>query len=385
MKIFMLAVIDTRVSDASIIHFGEIANSLHKLGHEVSLLLPKASSANQVINKEIKIYEMPFYYRESILNAFLVGIWQIFWVLINKPDCEVFLLRWRLLPIGLFKSGYLFKAKKPIFITEHNGWIELEMQVQKRNLAIIGKYLQVFDARFADRVVVVTEGIKQMLITNGLSKNKLFVIDNGTNTAKFYPLVDRVLLKEQLLNTNLPVIGFIGNISRWQGLDDLIDNYIEIKKQMDFILVIIGSGIYKYELLKKVKTLNLSEEIIFIDNVSYSEINKYINLIDYAVAPKVKALNNIGYSPLKIRDYCACGKAVISTRVKGIQELEGQGWLWTYNPDEKGSFIKIVQEIYNNYNLKDIETNARKYAETYFSWDVAAQKIINTIDFEKQK
>jgi len=38
MKILMAGIIDTQVSNASIIHFGEVVNSFSKYGHDVRVL-----------------------------------------------------------------------------------------------------------------------------------------------------------------------------------------------------------------------------------------------------------------------------------------------------------------------------------------------------------
>jgi len=282
------------------------------------------------------------------------------------------------LPIGLFKFTYLLRGEKPVFITEQNGWIEHEMKLQKVRFSFLGKTLQIIDALSSDYIIVVSEGIKNYLIKNRIKPAKIHVIQNGTNLDKFYPFNNRNELKRTILNTDKPVIGFMGNISRWQGVDELIDYYAEIRKKVDCMLLIIGDGLYKNELIKKINTMGLEKNIVFLGNVSYLKSNEYMNLIDIAVAPKIKELDNI-CSPLKIRDYCACGKVVISTKIKGITEFENYGWLWTYESGNKKSFIDLVIDLLENHDITEIRQKARSFAEDNFSWDLSVEKILEII------
>lgn len=380
MKIFMTALFDTRISDASLIHVCEIANSFVKLGNQVTLLTTKWGTDNLLLDSKINIQQIPFFYKDSIFNAMIFSVLQFFYFLLSKKDYDIFYLRWRLLPIGFFK--FLCFKKDIKFVTEHNGWIESEMKLQYKNKlwSKFGKFLQILDAIFSEKVIVVTQGIKDKLLSCSINSEKVIVVGNGTNLEKFHPILNRKIIKHNLLHREEIVLGFMGNIAKWQGVDFLINAFCELRNVNDkIILVIIGDGKYKEEIKQMTDKSIYKNDILIKDNVPYNEVNLWINLFDIALAPKSGSLNDIGYSPLKIRDYCAAGKAVVSSKVNGIKELEGNGWLWTYKEGDYKEFIDIILKIINNENFEIIEKQARDYSKRYFSWDVCAEKILISI------
>jgi len=379
-KILMLGLIDPAKNDASKIHFYEIANSFVKLGHKITLLVPKNSIEQELICG-MNVFKMPLKYSENFFVIFILSILQfVYYLFLSADNYDFVYIRWRLLPCFLFKFVNLLKRNQTQIITEHNGWIKLEAKIQHSNkiYSNIGYWLQVIDALFADKVIAVTQGIKNKLIQSKIKSEKIVVIGNGTNIRHFYPIKNRSDQKKTMLNINDKIIlGFIGNISKWQGLDDLVIAFNELSKKYDnIVLLVIGSGIYLKELKSNISNMPCRTNIVFKENIDYNEINLWMNIIDIAFAPKSYKLNEIGYSPLKIRDYAACGKTIISTNVKGIRELAIHDWLYVYNSNKKNDLIDLIEKVLKT----DFEKNsilARDYAEKHFKWETISQKIID--------
>ena len=193
-------------------------------------------------------------------------------------------------------------------------------------------------------------------------------------------------LKKELLGIKGIVIGFIGNISKWQGIDDIVNSFANINNNFNNVyLLIAGSGMYKEELERKISECCYADRIIIKPNIPYNEVNMWMNVIDIAVAPKTKKLNIAGYSPLKIRDYAAAGCAVVSTDVNGIVELEQHGWLRTYNPDIPGSLDDLLINLLEKGLYVDMGHKARLYAEQNFDWLKIAEVIIKNLPEKVKK
>jgi glycosyltransferase involved in cell wall biosynthesis len=379
-NILMLGLIDAQKNDASKIHFFELAKSFSKLSHNVTLIVPNNYLEFKLI-EGMNVIKMPINYKENFVTIFVLSILQfIFYFFISSGKFDFVYIRWRLLPCFLIKFINIIKMNRTKIITEHNGWIKLEAEIQHSNkvYSIVGNWLQITDAFCADKVIAVTQGIKNKLVKANIKESKIRVVGNGTNINHFYPIKNRNELKSKYLKMkNKIVLGFIGNISKWQGVDSLITVFDKLAESNEnLLLLIIGSGIYLEELIKNVGNLKHKDRIIFKDNISYFEMNLWMNIIDLAFAPKSYILNEIGYSPLKIRDYAAAGKPVISTNVNGIKELTKFGWLETYKDDLECE--NIITELISNPNkLESMSKKARKYAEENFSWDIIAEKIID--------
>ena len=78
------------------------------------------------------------------------------------------------------------------------------------------------NCRLADRIIVVTDGLKKRLnVDFKISKNKIFVVNNGANIEMFLPL-DKNYCRKMLNLNNDFYVGFVGSFQPWHGIDKLI-------------------------------------------------------------------------------------------------------------------------------------------------------------------
>ncbi len=383
MNILMLSLINTEQNDAGKVHFLELAYSFSKIGNQVSCVLPRGA-IDERFTKNCRIHQLPF--KSSDNYFFLLFLNILLFIralsLVNKNTDFVY-IRFRLLPCNFLKILLILTGKKTFIFTEHPGWVEREMMIENhsRIKANIGKFLQKSDSQSADFTLAMTEGIMEKHIENGLPANKISVLQNGTNTDHYFPLNREIVLsflKNQFsLPENAVIFGFSGNISKWQGINDLINASIQLMDEFPVYLLIIGTGKYLDEIKRKISQLNVNHRIFLKENVPYADMNIWNNCIDIAFAPKVKSLDGFT-SPLKLRDYAACGKPVISTAIRGIKEFEPYGWLITYELNSSENLeMKMRELLQNPERIKQMGLKAREFAENYFSWDKVAQKTID--------
>ncbi|WP_163351751.1 glycosyltransferase family 4 protein [Desulfovibrio sp. JC010] len=383
MNILMPGLFDPAKNDACKIHFYEVARSLARQGHRVTMLVPACRTGDLPLTPGLSLTTLPFQYRESLWHVFLLSLIQILWYARTvTPETDAVYVRWRMFPAICFRLINRLKGLSPVVITEHNGWVEDEVRVQHGQgwMERIARLLQIADGRSAHGVVAVVDGIAERLPED--VRHKTVVVDNGTNLDRFHPMGRKQSLQRSLLGKGGgPIIGFTGNISRWQGVDDLIRAFAAIAgNHPDAKLIIAGDGPYLTELKAMAKQTGQGERIRFAGDVPYEKMNDWLNLFDLAVVPKSVSLAHIGYSPLKVRDCAAAGLAVAATRVRGLTELEEHGWLVTWSPDEPDGLANLLDELLSGPDrLAAMGTTARQYAETHFSWDKAAQKVTEFI------
>ena len=102
-------------------------------------------------------------------------------------------------------------------------------------------------------------------------------------------------------------------------------------------------------------------------------LSQYIAAADIAVVP----LKSGGGTRVKILEYMASGKAIVST-LKGAEGLNlknGQDILMTKHPDSK--FVDSVLKLIEDSNLRrNMGINAKKKAELFYSWEKTANKAV---------
>jgi len=128
------------------------------------------------------------------------------------------------------------------------------------------------------------------------------------------PALDEVNIEEKKkIPIDGPIIMYIGNLEKYQGIDLLIDSFsLASKKVPDANLVIIGGDRTDITYYKNLSAkLNIAEKILFTGPRPVSDLNIYLAQADILVSPRIKGFN----TPMKIYSYLDSGKPILATRL----------------------------------------------------------------------
>ena len=147
----------------------------------------------------------------------------------------------------------------------------------------------------------------------------------------------------------------------------------ELRKSLDIKMLIVGGGIGYEENIKLAEKYGLQENIVFTGTVPYSQIPKYISCMDTCVIPfKLDSVSQNSL-PLKLFEYMACEKPVISSRVEGIMAAVNNNVLYASSAEEYKS--KIL-ELSNNEDLREkLGSEGRKIVEREYDWSRIASEL----------
>lgn len=171
-------------------------------------------------------------------------------------------------------------------------------------------------------------------------------------------------------------IGYIGSLLEGRGIDT-IEKLSIMNPDLNFF--IIGKKI------KDKKYLISSKNLKVLNFVEYSKVPNLLFKFDVLLMPYKKIvnvnsfnLNTADYcSPLKMFDYLASGKAIISSKLDGINEvLKNNINSLLVEGDNIHKWNKALQKLRNNkYLVNKITTNALITA-TQYTWSKRIKKII---------
>jgi glycosyltransferase involved in cell wall biosynthesis len=103
----------------------------------------------------------------------------------------------------------------------------------------------------------------------------------------------------------------------------LIQTALAQDARVKFLLVGDG-GPMKPHVQKYVSENNLHDKVILTGHVAHDEVGPYVAAMDLVLAP-YPPLEFFYYSPVKIYEYMACGKPVLSSRLGQIAEIIRDG------------------------------------------------------------
>lgn len=365
-------------------HPKELVENLSNYGHEIHLIVPKTEF--HPLNSNIKLYFIPrIDFIPLIIRAPLQVILStiICLKILMKKKIDIIYIRSFHFALAAILLSKIYSVK---VILEVNGLKTDELDAQKNCLNIISKKiigpLETLAERNVDAIRVVTQGIKDDLITRGVDEKKIILIENGANIKLFKPIEKEVIVQFQQkigINTIEKVVIFVGSFYPWQGVEFLIQAApFVLERYQNTCFLILGDGIMKNDWIQLTQKLKVSDRFIFTGNVPYNEVPLYINSSDICVAPFIKKRNDkIGLSPLKMYEYMACGKPVIASRISGVSELlnkSNSGILVTPEKPEEIAYALI--ELFENTELrKQMGINAHKYIDKNHSWESVVKKV----------
>ena len=146
----------------------------------------------------------------------------------------------------------------------------------------IGRKVEDFTYRCADKIIVISEDFRNNIIQKGVPEDKIVVIPNWVNTDNVYPVnrEDNILIERYGLNPNLFYISYCGNIGYSQNMELLIDvarDICHILPNVKFLL--IGEGAAKEYVKKLINTYNLNN-IITLPFQPYEDIAHVFSIGD---------------------------------------------------------------------------------------------------------
>jgi glycosyltransferase involved in cell wall biosynthesis len=269
--------------------------------------------------------------------------------------------------------------RTPVFI-EHNAWLPSQRRVDNGALWLgqLEGFGQDVASRWADGVRTVTPGIANHLSGLGVPRHRLTAVGNGTDTRRFRPLERSFAFAQFGLDPARRTVGFIGNIMPWHGLDQALDGFaLAAKEFADLDLVVFGDGLGVPGLKAEAERLGLTDRVRWMGRVPLTSANAAINCLDVALLP-LSARHDIGFgfSAIKLRDYAAAGRIVLTGRLPGAIELEDEPWLFTHAPDHGADLgAKLVAVLSRTDSHAQARLAARAYAEAHFDWTVICERI----------
>lgn len=281
--------------------------------------------------------------------------------------------------VGL--SGYILSIlKKSKFILEiRDLWVDFAIhldQLQNKFLIKIARGMENFIYKKSNKLIVVTEGFKEKIATDGISRDKIKVITNGINEEQFCP----VSKNKSILNINSIkdkfVVMYAGNIGTAQGLKVMLEAAKKTNVNKNIHYVLIGTGVEE-DKLKKYKEENDLNNVSFLGLKPKSEIVNYLCAADLLLI-SLKDLPFFDITiPSKVFDYMATGQPIlIGVKGEARKIIEKAGAGKYFEPENSQKLAAEILNFYNGeYDITQMGDNAREYAVDNFSRFKLAKKL----------
>jgi glycosyltransferase involved in cell wall biosynthesis len=359
-------------------HVYELGENLSKLGNQVGIVcrLAGRSYNGSASVKRVKSPDI------RVVSWFWSYIYGLFLGLIVPHARKYDLVYTR---GGVSAAAWVISRLARIpYVTEVNGLIREEARMSgvrwwSRAFGYLLNWIESKAYRWSQHVVAVSPQIRQALVADaGIKPAKITVIPNGANTDLFKPMDANDARRQLNLSGGDYFVAFVGSLAAWQGVEYLIKSaphILEAYPQSKFLIV--GDGIMRQGLVELAQRLGVSDRMVFTGRVPYDKVALYMNAGDLCVAPFTRERNEkaVG-SPLKIYEYAACGKAMVTARLPGLEFVEQHRLGIMTEPDDPEELANTIMKLLREPELRrQMGENGRKYVVEGHSWGSVAKRV----------
>ena len=219
----------------------------------------------------------------------------------------------------------------------------------------------------ADVIFTVSEELRDLYRQMGRDKDVAW-IPNGVDFAHFN---DSALISKSnaLEKISQPIIGYLGTIESRVDFDLVA---AVAKAHPDKVVALCGPvwPIVKKEFKEKLGRL---KNVRAFGRIGYDEAPSYLNRFDVAIIPHKITSFVQSMNPMKLYDYLACGKPVVSTRGAGVNMFKDL----IYIADTSADFVGLIgQALREDSNAKQSE---RRAAVKKHSWESRVEEMMRLI------
>jgi PEP-CTERM/exosortase A-associated glycosyltransferase len=241
--------------------------------------------------------------------------------------------------------------------------------------------LETYALKRADAVTTICEGLRKDIVARGIPADKVTVIPNAVDIDKFSVGGSADLqLKDKLGLSGSRLIGFIGSFYAYEGLDILLRAVPALAARVpDLRVLLVGGGPQDAQLRQLAKDLQIEDKVVFTGRVPHDQVNKYYDLLDVLVYPRLSMRLTDLVTPLKPLEAMAQGRILAASDVGGHLELIADGKTGVlFRADDPASLAdKVGALLESQQQWPGLRQAGREYVETERNWPVSVARYNN--------
>lgn len=233
----------------------------------------------------------------------------------------------------------------------------------------------------SDLICCVSHEIREKVISMGIEEEKVIVTPNRVDATLFHPGIDGSEIEEKYNLKGKRVLGWTGSFRSFHAIDNIILAFEKVhKNHPDTILMLVGDGAEFEKIESMVKRLGLADSVIMPGKKPFIDISKYVANF-YISLVSARSAEGFHYSPLKLREYLAAGKAVIAPRAGDLPEVFKEGAeILLYDAGNVDSLAQKMSELLEDpEKQKKLSINANSWFEREGSWTHELQRVCDIL------
>lgn len=217
------------------------------------------------------------------------------------------------------------------------------------------EYISAVDQKLTQKADLVFVTSETILESKKRLNSQTFLSSHGVDLKLFAKALDPATpIPKELAGLPRPIIGYFGLIEKWTDLELL--KFIA-RQRPGWSLFLVGRVVQDISQLKSFPNVH------FLGPRPYEELPGYAKAFDVAIIPYVLNEQTLHANPIKLREYLAAGKAVVSVRTPEVERFKEVVEI----ADSYSQFLEKVEKCIRSNTRTAIEN--RLAAVMNMSWE----------------
>ena len=294
------------------------ADELKRRGHDVIIIAP-TDGINELGGIRTHWLRAPQKQRSQILSSLKFNIRLLRKFLQFAGNTDMFFVHNTIAAATIPFLRFFFRFRFILDVTDvHTEYLAAAKRNLFEKLATpFALWLEYWILGSADKVVVCTNAMKDLLAAKGIPAAKISVVYDAAETDQISPAKDPGAEKAVL---------HLGTVDRQHGVDLFIRAapYVA-EKHPEARFLVVGGGRELPNVIALARELGVYDKFLFTDYLPCEKAREYMRSAAIGVIPRLDTLPNRIVTTLKIYEYWAGGLAAVSSSMAGIAEIAADG------------------------------------------------------------
>jgi glycosyltransferase involved in cell wall biosynthesis len=234
--------------------------------------------------------------------------------------------------------------------------------------------------KLADILIATNESYRAIDIQrNGIPPDRVFIVRNG-------PDLTRVRLTQpdaSLRGRARIILGYLGAMNPQDGVDYLLRALDCLRHKLnrwDFHCILIGDGDSLEELKQLAQELRLDDCVTFTGFIPDDDMVRYLSTVDICLDPNPSSPLNDVSTWIKVMEYMALGKPVVSFDLKETRVSAGDAAAYVI-PNDQMEFARTTAALMDDpVRRSSMAEVGRTRVQSELGWHVTSQNLLRAYE-----